>query len=578
TSAAGFEQIISDAPASISVISKEMLEERPFTDFTDIIREVPGAAITNGEGRNVDISLRGMPPGYTLILIDGKRQNLSGVARNGNNNVKQSFMPPLSAIERIEVIRGPMSTLYGSDAMGGVINVITKKAADRWGGEFSADYMSQEDSKFGDARGLSMFLNGPVIADKVGIQVTGREQVRDEDAVARGEPHRVNRNLTGRVWITPTKDHDIMLEHSREYFEMDAWITGRSVGENWHQETRREASSIAHTGRWSFGTSEIVFQKEDVERSNITADNWTLDAKLMLPWEIAGTHFTTVGTQLTSNKVDSWAIQDVNGRVIDVIERKNKAFFVEDEWGLTDAVALTLGLRFDDPEDFSSHISPRAYVVWNTTSNLTLKAGVATGFQAPRADYVAPGLVTESESSTTGALSYTYSNPDMDPETSTNYEISAIWQGGNGTNVSLTLFRTDFKDKLDSLSYLVVADDGTVVPGAPLDPLGYCNAAVGNYGCTWSERVNVDEAVNEGVELTVSTPLISTVSMNASYTYLQSEEKTGPNAGSPLSGSPRHNLVTTFNWDVTDRFTAWASYSFRTRLRQSNRPAPGCFN
>lgn len=580
-SAAGFEQVITDAPASISVVTPEELEKRPVTDFTDVIRDVPGASITNGEGRNVDISLRGMPAGYTLILIDGKRQNLNGLARNGNNNVRQSFMPPASAIERVEIIRGPMSTLYGADAMGGVINVITKKVSKDWGGEFSADYTAQEEKNFGNSRGVNFFLNGPVISDKVGVQITGREQSRDEDLVARGEPKRTNRNLTGRVWITPTDNQDIMLEKSHESFEMYAWVTGRSPGQLWQQDTSRDAWSVSHTGRWSSGTSEIIYQKEDATKGTVNSDNWTLDAKYMMPWELAGSHYTTIGTQLTSNEVDSWGIEDVNGNLIDVIKQENQAFFAEDEWSMTETVALTLGARFDNPEDFDSHISPRSYLVWKTTENLTLKGGVATGFKAPRADYVAPGLVTESENTTTGALAYTYANPDMQPETSINYEIGAIWEGSNGTNIALTLFQTDFKDKLDSNTYSTVyADaDGNFVVGAEVDPQGYCADAIASlsFACSWSERINVAKAMTEGLELTVDTPLTNTVRLKTAYTWLDSEEKTGANKGQPLSGSPKHSLTTTLDWQVTAKLNTWLSYAYRTELRASNRPAPGCF-
>lgn len=575
--ASGFEQSVLRAPASITIVTREELERRPITDVTDIIRTVPGASLTNGEGRNVDISLRGMPSGYTLILIDGRRQNLNGIARQGNNNVRQSFIPPPSAIERVEVIRGPMSTLYGADALGGVINIITKKSAETWGGEITTDYLAQEESRFGDARGSSLFLNGPIIGDKVGLQITGRHQYREEDQVPRGQPQRTNRNLTGRIWINPSANQDIMLETSQEYFNMYAMVAGRSPGTLWEQTTRRETWSVAHAGRWAFGKTDIAFQKEDARKSNIEADNWTLDAKMVMPWTGAGAHVTTVGTQLTRNKVNAWNIETVDGDIIDVIEQKNYAVFVEDEWSLTPSLALTLGTRFDDPDDFASHVSPRGYLVWSATPNIVLKGGVATGFVAPRADYVANGLVTQSEDTTSGALSYTYANPELEPETSTNYEVSAIWQGDDGRYASLTLFQTDYEDKLSSNSYEVVSATSPFDAIGPMDPRGLCAAAVGNYGCSWTERVNIDKAESRGVELAADTPLAGPMSLQASYTFLQSEQQSGANIGQPLSGSPKHKLVTTLEWTWSSRLDTWLSYSYRSRLQASNRPAPGCF-
>ncbi len=71
----------------------------------------------------------------------------------------------MSAIERIEVIRGPMSTLYGSDAMGGVINIITRKVGKTWGGSITVDGSLQEESAFGDAYGGKFYLSGPIRAE-----------------------------------------------------------------------------------------------------------------------------------------------------------------------------------------------------------------------------------------------------------------------------------------------------------------------------------------------------------------------------------------------------------------------------
>src|SRR5690606_34736317 len=121
--ASGFEQDIRSAPASISVVTRQELEEKSFSDLADALRDIEGIDVRGATGKtgNLNISIRGMPSEYTLILIDGRRQNSAGdVTPNGFGDTATGFIPPIGAIERIEVIRGPMSTLYGSDAMGGV--------------------------------------------------------------------------------------------------------------------------------------------------------------------------------------------------------------------------------------------------------------------------------------------------------------------------------------------------------------------------------------------------------------------------------------------------------------------------
>lgn len=151
-SASGFEQKITEAPANISVISQEDLQQNRYSNLAQAIDGVEGVDIRQSTGKTggLNISIRGMPSEYTLILIDGRRQNPAGsVTPNGFGDTSTSFMPPMSAIERIEVIRGPMSTLYGSDAMGGVVNIITKKVASEWGASISLDHTFQEDSSYG---------------------------------------------------------------------------------------------------------------------------------------------------------------------------------------------------------------------------------------------------------------------------------------------------------------------------------------------------------------------------------------------------------------------------------------------
>lgn len=139
-SAAGYEQKITDAPASISVITKEDLQKKSYTNLLDAVRDIEGVDIgesTDKSGQGT-VSIRGMGADYTLVLVDGKKQNNNGdIYPNNFGGLQFANIPPLSMIERIEVIRGPMSTLYGADAMGGVINIITKKISNEWTGSIA---------------------------------------------------------------------------------------------------------------------------------------------------------------------------------------------------------------------------------------------------------------------------------------------------------------------------------------------------------------------------------------------------------------------------------------------------------
>ena len=118
--------------------------------------------------------MRGMGADYTLVLIDGKRQNNNGdIYPNDFGGLQFANIPPISMIERIEVVRGPMSTLYGADAMGGVINIITKKISKEWTGSISHSRTFQTDSSWGDKDTTDISIMGPLIENKLGLSLRG---------------------------------------------------------------------------------------------------------------------------------------------------------------------------------------------------------------------------------------------------------------------------------------------------------------------------------------------------------------------------------------------------------------------
>src|SRR5690606_5483360 len=124
----------------------------------------------------------------------------------------QSWVPPLEAIERIEVVRGPMSSLYGSDAIGGVVNIITRKVAKEWGGAVRLETILQQHDRSGDYHQVNVHLCRPIKDDLLGVTLYGVYSHRDEDKVYDRYNKHENRSITARFALTPTVNHDILME------------------------------------------------------------------------------------------------------------------------------------------------------------------------------------------------------------------------------------------------------------------------------------------------------------------------------------------------------------------------------
>ncbi len=585
-SASGFEQKITDAPASISVISQEDLQQKRYNNLAQALGDVEGIDIGQGTGKTggLNISIRGMDSKYSLILIDGRRQNAAGnVTPNGFGETSTSFMPPLSAIERIEVIRGPMSTLYGSDAMGGVINIITKKVASEWSGSITQDYTYQEDRDFGDTRNTSIYASGPLIDGLLGLQVRGSLFNREESDLTYGNGIEVskrgpspvegrNSNVGARLSFTPHENHDFGLdvERGRQVYNNDECQLGTLDGLNrncdaaattangYSDELRfeREQIALTHTARLGFGTLDSSLMHNTTETfgrtipgnvigndsgipgtligddRDLETTNLVFDTKLVAP--IGDSHIATVGGQW-------WKAEMTDGIALDDFEQKTWAMFAEDEWRLRDDLALTLGARYDDHEAFGGHVSPRAYLVWNTTENWTMKGGISRGYRTPDLNELHSGI-----NGVTGqGTIITIGNPDLDPETTTSTEFGAYYDNLSGFNANATLFHNEFKDK--------------IATGDPVaDPL--CG---GNAGGTCSQQINVDEAVTQGLELAGSWEFAPAWTLSANYTYTDSEQKSGENKGEPLTNTPEHLANAKLNWQTTDRLNLWVKTEYR---------------
>ena len=684
--AAGFEQKLTDAPASISVITQEDLAQRPYMTLLDAVRDLEGVDI--GETRDKTgqgtISMRGMGSDYTLILVNGRRQNNHGDIYPNNFGGNQfNHIPPLDAIERIEVIRGPMSTLYGADAMGGVINVITKRELDSWSGSVTLGRNFQTDDQFGDDTTADFFITGPLVPGRLNLSARGSWYERDAsnpvyDSVVdpNGEVHNRalgfggggktvdNTNKAAGVTLTwmPTDAQTVTFEidASRQEYDnsprinddgvaeypvgtVDDYGAMLRVGNNGRVEPRagyrpsqeftRNNWSFTHEGRWSFGNSAVslayvetdnkgrtlpftVGERQSLQGlwnavcdnlggavggngycantadgTGFTANAWnnmpeaqklalmeanldparyaqllaylprpdrtlesnqyTLDAKLDLPFQWYGEHMAVIGAQLIQGELIDGVFGMERGTPGAKQEHDMYSLFVEDTWSVADPFSITAGLRYDDHKVFGNHVSPRLYGVWSVSEQWTVKGGVSTGFKTPKTTQLYDGITGFGGQ----GVSPMFGNPDLQPETSTSSEIAAYWQHPDGHGFNATIFRNEFDDKIGSESCGPTLTIACASTGEYAD-LGYANS---------SKTVNIDEVVVQGAELAGRWNINEAFGFRANYTYTDSEQKSGSNAGRPLGNSARHMANATLDWRASDAFNVFLTAETRSK-------------
>ncbi|MFT3800374.1 MAG: ligand-gated channel protein [Burkholderiaceae bacterium] len=551
--ASGFEQAVKDAPASITVVPRAELEKKAYKDVTDMLVDVPGVVITGG-GSSSDISIRGMAAGYTMLLVDGRRQNSRETRPNSDGpGIEQGWLPPMEAIERIEVIRGPMSSLYGSDAMGGVVNIITRKVPNAWSGSLRAETQQQGSSRSGDIYQSSFYLGGPIKTDLLGLQLYGQKMRRNEDRFISGFNEQDVTAGTAKLSLTPNRQHDIVAEVGRTLQDRNA-TAGRSATTDSRTGYSKNLFALSHTGRWAVGTSHsyLQFDETDNPGREMRIKNTEFNSQITMP---LGSHMTTLGVAYKNEQLDDQGNQMQVADPISRLERYQWALFAENEWSVTQSFALTGGVRMNHDENYGTNWTPRVYGVWHATEKLSVKGGVSTGFKAPalRSAVADWGQITGGG----GDPAVIRGNPSLKPEKSVSQEIGLIWDNRQGFIGSLTAFNTDFKDKITEIRTC----SDTASNGSRIET-GNCTIDGTAYKFI-SDRVNVDEATMRGIEATGTWQASKSVRLTTSYTYTHSEQKSGAFRGQPLNKMPRHMFNATADWKVSDPLSAWARMNFR---------------
>lgn len=433
--ASRFEQPISQTLASVTIITRDQIEKAPQHTLTDLLRTIPGAQVSQngGVGAASSVSLRGSTSAQTLVLINGVRVASATSGTTALENLS------LDSIERIEVVRGNRSSLYGSDAIGGVINILTRNGSGcqdscatvgaGWGSRGTKEALANTSLKLGEQTYLSLGskwseTNGTNFREPTpgpwGVDEPDHDgsDNRSFDARFDTQGERFDLSLSA-LHSQGTTEYDNMAgsDNVADYATTVYSGTGRfHITEDWSVEltpsySRDKGISYRHDG--SIPTSDFI-----TSRYNTTLQS---NYKFSLG---ESNHTVVAGMDHEEAFVESTTAYDVDSR-------RNEAYFLQyaAQYG---AYSLAAGVRSDDNEQFGQHTTGNFGIGYELTSAIKLRGSYSTGFRAPTFnDLYWPG----------------FSNPDLLPEESKGYEFGITFTGQTNY-LDIAYFKTQTQDMI----------------------------------------------------------------------------------------------------------------------------------
>ncbi|WP_339650111.1 TonB-dependent receptor domain-containing protein [Halopseudomonas pelagia] len=522
------------APASVSVVEGRDLRRQPMSDLADAVRNTVGLDLEDmGLGRR-GISIRGMSAEHTLMLVDGQRINASASAI-AHSDFELGWVPS-EAIERVEVVRGPMSSLYGSEALGGVVNVITRSATDQWQGSLSSYATFNDHGQKGDHRKTGFYLGGPLVEAKLGLNLWGELRERDDlrdahnPALTALDDQRAVNGHVGLSW-TPLDNQRIDLSMDAGNEDHEGYRGSAGAIYQAENEVERRRYSLSHAADWGWGDTRVRLYRSELERKAYRSDggdasgpnqftDTVLDGRAGF---MAGRHHKlTLGAETRRETLEDPTV-NLQGKK----SQDHYAAFAQDEMWLGERWELVLGTRFDHHEDFGWETSPRAYLMFHATDELAFRAGAGRGFKAPTLKQLSPEYESRAAMGGRGIIR---GNPDLQPETNQSFELGAQLDRGRWT-AGATLFHNDVENLIET-----VRQPTCFVPGR-----------------VCLEYDNIAEARLQGLELSGGVALLEPLRLDANYTYLDAQNRV---TDERLSDRSRHRANATLNWALSSQLAS----------------------
>lgn len=508
-------QPIERVGASITVLTHAAIEARQTPAVVELLAQTPGVSFTRngGVGTSTGVNIRGAESQHTVVLIDGVKLNDPSSTQGGFNFGNLL----IGDTARIEVLRGAQSTLWGSQAIGGVVNIVTAEPTEALQGSLDAEAGARGTTYFRggigganerlswrlaasryDTDGFSAFAEGTEDDGYTNTGLSGRLNVKVTDAVS----------LDLRsVWSSGRNDFDAFNGDSREYGKTQELVAYAGLNFDLLDGRFRNRIGYAHT---------------DTDRRNFNPDNTvqtlTFDAEGQnRRWEYQGAFaFTealnaTFGlehekSEMKTRSPGDWDPNPAFGRG----EAELNSAYGQLQWTVLDGLTLTGGLRYDDHAQYGDNLLGQVAAAWALNEGDTVvRASWGQGFRAP-------GLYE---------LYSEYGNLNLQPEEFDSWEIGVEQRLFDRAVVSATYFNRQADNE--------IRYNGCSTPST--DPLCTVNGAG-----RWGYYRNVQKTEAQGVELVGRVDVTERLNVSANYTWTDAKSASGATDGKRLTRRPEH--------------------------------------
>ena len=527
------KQEVRESPSSIEVITREDIDKMGAESVAQALQLALGLdTMENGMVGN-KVSIRGMNTNQTLILIDGRRVRTENTSETMNfYELKRINMDD---VERIEIVRGAASSLYGSEALGGVINIIKKHPGKMqtavtldWTSRQSDEGIRFDSGKIGKWALSSSFKHMDV-----------REQGTDAGSNMYGKKNFFN--LDGRMEMTKDKWLDVFFDYlTEDLYAKDSLTQGTDY------DHKRFSTGVKYSGRDKRGDYEMqvyytYFDKHQRTRQranhrlnsfdDMKFNSLIFDGRRSI--QVAKDHLLTFGCEYRKEDNESTRIKGSNTRKLEGVTNQLgdssmdfAAFYLQDEWLASPRWLIIPSLRWDYNSEFGNELTGKLGTTYKITKDVRFKANVGTAYRAPTASELYFSWHHTPNAKMDVQIN---GNPNLKPEKALNFDLGFEMEKGK-TFGKLTYFH----NKVDDL----IAID-TVIRPIPNSGFPPRRLATGTYK-------NIDSATMQGIEAEMRQELGGGFSVRGLYTYLDARDgKTGER----LAGRPYHKASLQLNYE-----------------------------